>query len=148
MHLSELSPMSQLVQSIGLLILRVSFAGMMLTAYGWPHLSGFSRFLPLIGDPIHIGPYPTLVLVIFAEFFCSVLVILGIGTRLAVIPLICAMLVAAVVVHGSHPFDQKEKVLLYLAGFVAVLILGGGGFSLDRVMWKWASRGGPSGAAL
>lgn len=59
-------------------------------------------------DPFGLGPAPSLALAVFAEVFCSILIMLGIFTRLSVIPLIITMLVAWLMVHISDPFGDQE----------------------------------------
>ncbi len=88
------------------------------------------------GDPIGLGPEVSLGLAVFAEFFCSVLLILGLGTRLASIPLIVTMAVAAFIAHGADPFGRKELALFYLAVYIALFLLGSGKFSLDYFLKK------------
>jgi putative oxidoreductase len=88
------------------------------------------------GDPLNIGAGPTLVLTVFAEVFCSVCIIIGLGTRFAVIPLMVTMLVAAFVVHKADGFREQEKALLYLLIYFTLFITGSGRFSLDRQLEK------------
>lgn len=95
-------------------------------------LSGEMKF----GDPLGLGPEVSLVLAVFAEFFCSVFILLGLGTRLATIPLIVTMGVAAFIVHGDDPFNRKEMALLYLVAFLVLLLSGGGNYSLDRLIHR------------
>ncbi|WP_053180780.1 DoxX family protein [Sunxiuqinia dokdonensis] len=120
------------VVSIWLLLFRVSAGAFMLT-------HGIPKFLKLIegntqfADPFGFGETLSLVLAVFAEFLCSVLLILGIGTRLASIPLIVTMAVAAFYVHGADPFQRKEMALLYLIVFITILVFGGGRFELGRL---------------
>jgi putative oxidoreductase len=71
---------------------------------------------------------------VFAEFFCSILLILGLFTRLAAIPLVIGMAVAAFVVHGADPFAAKELSLLYLFIYVALIFTGPGRHSVDYVL--------------
>ena len=119
--------------NLGLLILRLSAGGFMLT-HGYPKLqrllSGELRF----SDPLGLGPEVSLVLAIFAEFLCSILVVLGLGTRLATLPLIVTMSVAAFISHGSDPFARKELALMYLVSFVVLLLNGGGKYSVDHFL--------------
>ena len=101
--------------------------------HGWPKLSkpistGEFKF----ADPLGIGPEASLVATIFAEFFCSILLILGVKTRIAAVPLIFTMLVAAFLVHSDDPFGTKEKALLYLFGYLAIFLLGPGRYSIDQ----------------
>lgn len=113
------------------LVVRITIAAFMLT-HGWPKLlklleGGEIQF----GDPIGLGPMPSLILVVFAEFFCSILIGIGLGTRLAAIPLIITMAVAAFIAHGGDPFGQKEMALLYLLFYLVLLVTGSRKYSLD-----------------
>ncbi|WP_276089218.1 DoxX family protein [Pedobacter sp. JY14-1] len=123
-----------------LLVLRVSI-GAFMAIHGfqklqWVLAGGEVQF----GDPIGLGPAVSLYLTIFAEFFCSILLILGLATRLALIPLIVTMLVAVLVVHAPDGFDKKELGLHFLAVFLFLLVSGPGRFSIDTAIGKNASR--------
>lgn len=84
-------------------------------------------------DPFGLGGNFSLLLAVLGEVVAPVLIILGLGTRLAVIPAIVTMVVAVFVVHGSDPFQKKEMGLLYLLGFLTILIFGPGRYSLDAL---------------
>lgn len=122
--------------SIGLLWLRILVASFMLT-HGAPKLmrllsSEEIQFMNFMG----MGPTVSFGLAVFAEFFCSVLLMLGLFTRLATIPLIVTMSTAAFVAHAADPFGTKERALLYLVVFVMLLITGGGRYSLDQIIFN------------
>ena len=117
---------------IGLLIFRLAIAGLMLT-HGIPKLIKFFGDAPIqFADPIGLGEITTFTFAVFAEFICSVLVILGLGTRLAVLPLIATMAVAALIVHVPDGFGRQELPLLYLAGWILLFFTGAGKYSLDH----------------
>lgn len=127
-----------LLASIGLLVLRLGMGGY-LAAHGYGKLQMLlggqaSKF----ADPVGVGPSLTLLLAVFAEFLCSLLVVAGLFTRIAAIPPVLVMATAAFVVHGGDPWvmtgqgGSKEPALLFLTGFLAIALLGGGDFSLDR----------------
>ena len=104
---------------------------------------GFPKLLKLFGseeivfaDPFGIGQGITLTLAVFAEFICAILVILGLGARLAAIPLIITMFTAAFVIHAGDAFNSKELALIYLIIFVVILITGAGKHSLDYLWLK------------
>ena len=123
-----------LLEDLGLLIMRLGAGGMMLT-HGIPKLTRLFGDEPIkFMDFIGIGPVASLSLAVFAEFFCSILLIIGFKTRLAVIPLMITMLTAAFVAHAADPFGRKELPLLYFTIFVGILIFGGGKFSIDGLM--------------
>ena len=118
--------------ALGKLVLRLGLGAMMIP-HGWAKLSNLisTRQFSFL-DPIGIGVEASLLGTIFAEFFCATLIVLGYKTKLASIPLAFTMLVAAVIVHAEDPFAKKEFALLYFTGFVALLLLGGGKYSLDH----------------
>jgi len=102
-----------------------------------PH--GYSKLQKLIAegaeagfaDPLGFGELPSLILTIFAELVCAILVLIGFKTRLVSIPLIITMLVAALVVHINDPFNKMELPLLYAAVYSALALFGAGKFSVD-----------------
>ena len=120
---------------LSLLILRVCMGAFMLT-HGWPKLANFNKRVETFRDPIGLGSELSLILTIFSEFFCSILLILRVYTRLALIPLIITMSVIAFVVHGTDSFGEKEKALLFLVAYVALFLSGPGKFSLDNRLIK------------
>ena len=117
---------------IGLLIFRIGIAGLMLT-HGTPKLIRFFGSEEItFADPLGLGQVLTFSFAVFAEFICAVLVLLGLGTRLAVIPLILTMAVAALIVHASDGFRVQELPLLFLFGFLLLFFTGSGKYSLDH----------------
>jgi putative oxidoreductase len=120
--------------SLGLLVLRVGVGAMMLLGHGWAKLAGFGTLSDSFPDPLGIGSTASLVLAITAEALCSLLLILGLGTRFAAIPLLVTMLVAAFVVHGGDPWAKKELALLYAVPFLTLILTGGGSWALDSVL--------------
>lgn len=116
---------------LSILLLRVS-AGALIFTHGLPKLmmvfSGDFSF----GDPIGLGPEVSLILSAFAEGICGLLLIFGVGTRLASVFLIINMATAYFFAHAGDPFSAKEKALLFLLMFVVLLFTGGGKYSVDK----------------
>ncbi|WP_324719107.1 DoxX family protein [Salinimicrobium sp. HB62] len=122
---------------LGLAFLRIGAGALMLT-HGTPKLLKlFSSEEITFADPFGLGMGITLALVVFAEFICSILVIIGLGTRVAVIPLLITMSTAAFYIHASDPFQRKELALIHLLIFAVLLITGAGKYSLD---FYWLKR--------
>ncbi|MRX65932.1 DoxX family protein [Maribacter luteus] len=122
---------NNLVTQIGLAFLRI-MPSLLMISHGLPKfqklISGNFEF----GDPIGIGATPSLFLTVLAEFICPILIIIGFKTRWMAVPVAITMAVAAFIVHGADPFGTKEKALVYLVFFVAIILLGPGKFSIDR----------------
>src|SRR5689334_6301320 len=85
---------------IGLLLLRVAAGGLMLY-HGAPKLFNFPERFTTFSDPIGLGPGPSLILVVFAEFFCAVFLIVGAFSRMVLVPLIINLTVIVFIVHGG-----------------------------------------------
>ncbi|HEU4725472.1 MAG TPA: DoxX family protein [Candidatus Eisenbacteria bacterium] len=125
--------------SIGLLALRVGTGGLLLYAHGLGKFMNFSSKAATFADPIGLGPTVSFTLVVLAEFFCSIALILGLATRFAAIPIVIFGLVAALVQHAADPFSKKELALLYLVPALTLLFTGAGRYSLDALIgsiWK------------
>lgn len=118
-----------------LLLLRVATGSLMLT-HGWPKLAAFNERIAKFSDPIGLGSELSFTLTVFAETFCSVLVILGLVTRLALIPLMFTMFVVVFVVHVNDPFGKQELPLLYFFSFLTIFTAGPGKYSLDAKLSK------------
>ena len=118
----------------GLLIARVAIAALMLV-HGLPKL-----VMLFSGEPISfpgimgLDPEVSLFLAAFSEVVCSLLILFGFGTRLAVLPLIVTMLVAAFYFHLSDPFSSKEPGLLYILVYGLLFVTGSGKYSVDRLL--------------
>jgi putative oxidoreductase len=119
--------------SFALLLLRASF-GLMMIVHGWDKLIHFNSYSGTFPDPLHVGNEISLGLVVFAEFFCALMVALGFMTRFATVPLIIAMVVVAFVINIKKPFDERELSMLYLSAYLAILVFGAGSYSLDKAI--------------
>lgn len=120
----------------GLLVLRVGIGLLMALGHGWAKLSNFSAYSERFADPYGLGATLSLVLAIFAEFFCSLLIALGLFTRLATIPVIITMLTAVFIIHADDPYQKQELGLMYLIPLVSILIMGAGKYSFDSMFVK------------
>jgi putative oxidoreductase len=121
--------------NIGMLILRGGMAALMIP-HGFDKLQHFPKYSRDFMNFLGTGQTVSLALLVFAEFFCACLVLLGLFTRLACIPLIIAMSVALVQAHKSQVFGEGEHATLFIIGFLTVLILGPGKISVDGAMGK------------
>lgn len=118
-----------------LLLLRLTLGGLMIP-HGWDKLVHFAARADRFADPFSLGSPVSLALVVFAEFFCACLVVLGFMTRLAALPLIVTMAVALFKSHHGEIFGDGEMAALYLGGFMALLFTGPGKVSVDRLIGK------------
>ena len=141
-----MSPMRSFVTSwandVGLLAIRgmlgvvFMFHGSqkLLGWFGGGGLSGTAGFMEKIGIPL---PEISAFMAGAAEFFGGLALILGAGTRLAVIPLTFTMLVASFVVHrGAFSVQQggMEYPLTLAVVLMGLGLTGGGRLSVGAVL--------------
>lgn len=113
--------------------------------HGLQKLMGFSGMADVFPDPIGMGSRLSLTMAIGAEVGCSILLILGLGTRLAVLPLAFTMIVALFVVHAADPWKVKELAAIFLTVYVVIFITGPGRCSLDAKLFDKTKSGSGTG---
>ncbi len=124
------------LNSIGLLIVRFGFGFLMLFGHGWMKWMNFSLMSSSFPDPLGVGNANSMSLAIFSEVVCSLLVLAGFLTRVALIPLIITMMVAFFSVHGGDPFTIRELSMVYLLVFITLFITGPGKYSVDHFLQR------------
>ena len=118
---------------ISLLLSRLLF-GLLFIMHGLTKINDFGQMALAFPDPLDVGSEISLILAIFGEVFCSVMLISGLLTRLALIPMIFTMCIAFFVIHAGDPFSAKELSLIYLATFMIMWVSGAGKYSLDYMI--------------
>ncbi len=127
---------------LGLLLVRL-IIGLLMACYGYQKLIHFQEMaasdfwakeVSFLG--MH-GAFP-LALTVFAEFFCSLLLIVGLFTRLSLIPLmICMAYIFLVIFPGSMVSNGENGVefnntFVYFIIYLALFFTGPGKYSLDH----------------
>ena len=127
--------------SLGLLIVRLGAGGMLLAGHGWGKLLAFAERAASFPDPLGIGHLASLAGTVGAEVVCAALVMVGLATRLAALPVVFTMAVAGFVINAGAPWGEKELAAIYLVPFLALVFTGPGAYSLDaKIAWR-PSRG-------
>ena len=125
-----------LIIDIVLLVTRI-FVGFAMLSHGYPKLQDLLsgeeiQFFSFLG----LSDKTSLILAVFAEFVCSIFIILGLFTRLAVFFLIITMAVAGLIVHSGDPFQKREASLLYLSVYLMLFAFGPGKYSVDAMIGR------------
>jgi putative oxidoreductase len=119
--------------------------------HGWAKLSrgpaGFARLLEYVGAP---QPHVTAWASTFVEILGGLTILAGAFVAVASVPLIVMMLVAMFTVHLRYGFSAINTIgltadgpqfgppgyevnLLYIAGLLALILIGAGPLSIDRL---------------
>jgi putative oxidoreductase len=122
--------------NFALLVQRVATGLLMLIGHGLPKISKFSDLSSSFYDPFHIGHRQSLILVILAELFCSMLMVLGLFTRIVAFVLVLDLSVAVFIYHHGQPLNNVDLGAIYLTSVFTIMILGPGRVSVDGMMGK------------
>ena len=123
------------VFNAAMLLLRLC-AGVLLMNHGYGKLTDFSGTASHMPHLFGMSGSVTAALVIFAEFFCSLFVILGLFTRLAALVIVINMGYIVIVTLKWDVFGHGESAALYLGAFLVLLLLGPGKVSVDGMTGK------------
>jgi len=123
--------------NLALFVMRLWLGPTMFFNHGLDKLMRFHDIAPGFPDPLGIGHPVSLALVMFAEVAGSALLTIGLLTRFAALTLVIDLFVAFLMVHQTalNGKNGGELAFIYLSGFVALLIAGGGMISLDMVVF-------------
>jgi putative oxidoreductase len=87
-----------------------------------------------------LGHTPTWIMAMLSDGIFSLLLILGVGTRWIALYSFSEIFIAWAAVHhftflGKSPgADHGELIALYLSAFLALMVTGGGRFSVDALL--------------
>jgi putative oxidoreductase len=128
---------------LGLLLMRLTFGGLMAIGHGWPKFTmlishwreGTDLAFP---DPLGIGVLASVIGAVVGELIAGLLVTLGFLTRYGALAIVATMFVAGFVHHHGDPWflpapGAREPALIYMLGALAIAIAGPGKISLDAV---------------
>jgi putative oxidoreductase len=121
--------------NLAALLLRFILGGLFIYS-GWLKIKDYDTILPMFTDIIGIGSKLSFNLLIFSEFFGGILIVLGLFTRLAVLPILFSMCIAYFIAHANDPFFKKELAFTFLVLCLPVFVMGSGKYSLDRLIFK------------
>lgn len=122
--------------AVSFLILFVRlFFGILFFMHGLDKMTNFNELSQTYPSVLGFGSYMTLMISIFCEFACSLFLIVGLMTRIILLPMILTMAVAFFDIHdGMMP--QAELSLIYLIIFLGIFMTGPGKYSLDYLIDK------------
>jgi putative oxidoreductase len=128
---------------LGLLVLRVGAYVSLFIKHGIEKItpSSFAEMAPAFPDPAHIGHVPSLLVAMFSDAICSLLLVFGLFAQFAAAYIFVVLSVAWSFTHhfiflgkGIEP-KHGELIVLYITLSLGLALLGPGKFSLDRVFF-------------
>ena len=109
------------------------FFGALFLMHGLDKMMNFNQLSVTYPSVFGLGSYTTLMLSIFCEFACSIFLMVGMLTRIILIPMVVSMAVAFFDIHdGMMP--EGELSLIYLIVFFVLFVTGPGRYSVDYLI--------------
>lgn len=121
---------------LGLLLLRLTIGLSLFIKHGIEKLTNHGHMASHFPNPVHIGSHPSFLIAMISDGICSLLVVLGLGTRVAAFIVLMNLGVALYFVHHfAFRTDHGELMVAYMGGFLALIFTGAGRYSLDWKFW-------------
>lgn len=131
--ITDAYPMSNALD-ISLLIFRVLLSVELIIAHGLKKLGIGVEQAEQIPNPLHFPKEFNDLFANAANLFFPILVILGVVTRLSVLPILAVTLTGYFVLHWNDPLLIKDTPYIYSLCYLLILVLGPGRYSLDYLI--------------
>lgn len=131
-HEARLAEWIERARDLGLLALRLGGAALIWSYHMRPKLTHFEEELREFPDPLGIGSPASFALALLSEGLCSLLVAVGLLTRLSALPIVLTMLMVLLMAARGFEGADVQSALLYALPYGALVLTGPGRHSLDH----------------
>lgn len=125
-----------LSKDIAFLGFRVLVSLAMINTHGIKKVIYLQETIAHIPDPFGIGGELSTAMAILANIICPILVIMGLATRLAILPILGVTMIGFFIVHAADPWSVKDIPLIYSLAYMLIFFIGPGKYSLDYKIVK------------
>ncbi len=119
-----------------LLIFRIAIAAELMLAHGLKKIGIGVADAEVVPNPLHLPETLNQLFAEAANLFFPVLVMLGLFTRLAVLPTLAVTLTGYFLVHWNDSLMEKDMPFMYSLAFLLLLSFGPGKYSIDNFINK------------
>ena len=139
-HFQSLGKFLEVNNDLGIFLLRLFiggrlFYGLIDNVLSWEHMLAFEGFLQANGFPF---PLVSAVVSVYAQFICSIIILLGYRIRVAAFIMVINFIVALLFVHvaAGDTIEGMTPALAMLFGSLTLLFTGAGKYSLFSTRQK------------
>ncbi|SFD99393.1 putative oxidoreductase [Flavobacterium phragmitis] len=125
------SDLGSAVNNAAILVFRILLAVELFRVHGMKKFrleNGQKEHVP---NPLHLPEKLNALMATFSDTVVPVFIILGLGTRLAVLPTIGVTAIGYFVVHRKDSLEVRDVPYMYTLSLLLLLTLGAGTYSLD-----------------
>lgn len=121
---------------LSMLLFRIVISLQLMIAHGLKKIGAGVAEAEKVPNPLQLPEIFNQYFAIAANLFFPVLVIVGLLTRLAVLPVLAVTLTGYFVVHWNDSLLEKDMPFMYSVVFLLLLLIGPGKYSLDYLINK------------
>ena len=118
-----------------LLFFRIAISTELIIVHGLKKI-GIGSIAEVVPNPFGIPERINEVFAIAANIFFPQLVIMGLFTRLATLPILAVTLTGYFVVHGGDPLPERDIPFMFSLGYLMIAFAGPGKYSLDHYFFN------------
>lgn len=122
------------INNIALLIYRVLLALELFRVHGLKKFrieNGQKEHVP---NPLHLPEKLNAFVATLSDTVVPFLVMLGLGTRLAIVPVIGVTAIGYFIVHRKDSLEVRDVPYMYTLSFLFLLVIGAGTYSVDNYL--------------
>ena len=141
--LTYITPASTVLH-IALLVFRIAVSIELVLAHGLKKLGIGVATAEVVPNPLHLPETINNAFAIAGNLVFPWLVMLGLFTRLAILPILAITLTGYFVVHWHDSLLEKDTPFMYSISFIFLWVVGPGKYSLDNLIYQRFQRNSSS----
>ena len=126
--------------NIAMLFFRVAISVELIIAHGLKKIGIGVSEAEKIPNPLHLPEAINQCFAVASNLFFPVFILLGLFTRLAILPVLAVTLTGYFLLHWNDSLLEKDMPFMYSVSFLLILFLGAGKYSLDYLINKKIKR--------
>lgn len=120
------------VFNITMLLFRLAISLELIVVHGLKKLGVGGADPEVVPNPLHLPEFFNQGFAITANLVFPLFAIIGLFTRLAVVPIICVTLIGYLMVHAHDSLLVRDVPFMYCVSSLLILVLGPGKYSIDH----------------
>jgi putative oxidoreductase len=134
-RITDISPTLKLFH-VSMLLFRIAVSIELIAAHGLKKIGIGVGVAEQVPNPLHLSEFINQSFAIASNLFFPVFVILGLFTRLAILPILSVTLTGYFVLHLHDPLLVKDVPYIYSVVYLLILAFGPGKYSFDYLIHK------------
>jgi len=114
------------------LLFRILISGELIIVHGLKKIGVGIAQAEVVPNPLGLPEMLNQVFATGANIVCPLLIILGLFTRLAAIPIVAVTLTGYFVVHGNDSLLERDIPFMFSVAFLFIIAVGPGRYSIDN----------------